>query len=76
MKKFSERAVLISTIIAFLGFTLIGITLKSTIIGIILFVPMTIIRNHNLIVEDNLSYFKFGDLIKLIPLIFKTRLLQ
>ena len=71
MKKISNRSVLLSTGLAFLGFTLIGITITSTIIGIILFIPMTIVRTHNIRVENNLKYFNPKDEIKLIKFVWE-----
>lgn len=71
MKKFSKRSVLVSTSLAFLGFTLIGITTTSTIIGIILFIPMTIVRTHNIKVENNLKYLNYKDEIKLIKFVWE-----
>lgn len=71
MKKFSQSALLISTCLAFLGFTLIGITITTTIIGIILFIPMTVVRTHNIRIENNLKYLRPKDEIKLLKLVLR-----
>jgi hypothetical protein len=75
MKLFSEKVELISAILAFLGFTLIGLTTKLTIIGILLFVPITFVQLHTHMVKNNLKYFNYPDSLKIFKALFKGEII-
>ncbi len=74
MTTFSKRAYVISSILGLLGFTLIGMTIELTIIGMILFIPIFIVQTHNYRVENNLKYFKIEDEFKIIEAILKDKI--
>ena len=74
MKKFSEKTQLITFFIAILGFSLLGLSIKLTIIGICLFIPLPFVQSYNFMVENKLNIFKFTDSIKFIEAILKGKI--
>ena len=75
MKLFSEKIEIASGILAFLGFTLIGLTTKLTIVGMLLFIPITFVQMHNYMVKNNLKYFNFRDQLKISKALIKGEII-
>lgn len=75
MKPFSQRIEIISALLAFLGLTLIGLSLKLTLVGILLFIPNMFVELHTYMIKNNLKHFSFRNQIKICRALIKGEIM-